>query len=509
MVTFASSFNSSDSRDDYKELFKNYCEIYYPVSTDFQQGPCPMFVELLFYSINKVDPIYHCDDIGACTPTSLLTNDIEIKGDGPFCQVCEQLVTQLRDQLQDERYISLIKKQVKQLCEYLRVVGKEDDCDQLFDKYIDQAILFIKNINPQSYCRSIQLCTPKPQFKAALESKLPSLANFKDFGIETNVEINGKSVKNLNQQKLESPKCMFCKRFVKEMFKFLKENRTEISVRDGLDKICQLIYRPGPRFDQCEHLVATYSRELLEILVDETDPEVICMILEQCTREKIETFELQKPEPISMSQFISLLDPQIEVGSFRSCVECKLFIKFLQGQLEDPETQEDMKAWLLNNLCSNLETSELKKSCSDFVKDKSPAFFDAIVKQLDPTTACIDLGSCRKRAKNIMLVDFLKVFENADSIRQLIASPIAARYTGQVCDQCVDIVTKIDEYLSSHSIDHDVSILIDQVCNKLPNESVKQECVMLVKTFGQEIVQLITTADSPRQLCSKLSLCSA
>lgn len=479
-------------------------------------------------------------------------------GKGILCQTCEQVINQLKEQLEDPKFEAQIKRQVRHLCEYLKVTGQDEQCRGFVYKYVDEAIDFIRNLSPSMYCQSIQLCE-KSQKVDQLASKRPALTDFADFGIETSVKVNEVSVKNIDSTATttkRSPTCTFCKAFIKEMFKFLKDNRTEESVRNGLDRICKIVYRDQNKLEECESIVAAYTKQLVELLVDETDPELICMIIEECTyasllpvqeippafglialkkpqipelEEKSTSTKLQSADQISLSQFISMLDDQVKVGSLRSCVECKLFIKYLQDAIRDPKSQEQVKEWLLENLCEQLGEEELKNSCRKMVDKNSAAFFEAIVNELNPQVTCVEVGACRNRSRTLLIDNASRPIiaqkiesspkpkpkpqtlqSSLDSIPFF--DPITSFYHMRLidpCGQCVDLITRFDEYLSTHAIDHDVNSLIDNVCGSIPDKSAKESCSEFVRKYGQIIIHAVENMDSPKQLCTKIMLCSS
>lgn len=339
-------------------------------------------------------------------------------------------------------------------------------------------------------------------------------------------------------------RCVFCKTFVKEIMSFIPQNKTEKSVKDALDGVCRLIYKNGPewRLNRCEKFVDAYTKQLVEILVDESSPEMICVLLEQCafqstydrgfrtlipeeevSEDESSEEEADQEDPVaapSMSELISSLDPTIKKDSLRTCVECKLFINYLRNAVEDPDSEGKIVDYLRKNLCFKLEDAKLKAECKALVDQYSETLFKAITEELDPQKACMSLGACRRRKISTLLVGdnvqeskILETLEAQDS-KELeptpanhVRVPKVSTKDGVFCDQCVNIVTQIDEYLSAHPVDHDVSTLIDQVCNRLPIELAKQECTVLVETFGQDIAQAIADMESPRQLCTKISLC--
>lgn len=555
-----SRFNSTSRRQVNKDLLKNFCEIYYPPSTDYQLGPCPTYTEAAFNILDRVDPVIYCDDVGACSPSyQLASTESLVYSDAPFCQVCTDVVQQFKALLEDPKFIDQLHRQVDAFCEYLTVIDADKQCRAALESYIDQALDFVKKVNPKDLCRSVQLCSASEPLVTLVsptsENKqkvLPTLADFNDFGIETSVSVGGEQVKSLDESSvsgaqlaMKTPNCMFCKAFVKEMFKFLKENRTEENIRQALDQGCTLIYHDKEKRDHCEDLVKAYTKELLELLADETNPEVVCMLLDQCTYQtmlpsasrratttpakKVEssildstmsyfdqifkqaTMNNQEEQPITMGQFISMLDSSIKVNSMKTCVECKLFIKYLQETMEEPSSQKEIKDWLLNNLCASLGDQSLASSCNKFVNQNAEIFFKAVVESLDPKKSCEELGACSARIRAQYITELQK---RLDSYRELnpISSeprrrPAATVAAKPLCDQCVQIVTKIDDYLSNHPIDHDISVLKDKVCNTIQDDNLRGQCVMIIQTFGQEIIQAISNMDSPNQLCQKITLC--
>lgn len=304
---------------------------------------------------------------------------------------------------------------------------------------------------------------------------------------------------------------------VKDLTKIIHENRTEENIQSALDKVCSMIFSGNTqKLEQCTSMVNAYTKELIQLLIDETDPEMICIMLEQCMNESSNSQARDALSPVSveikpqtvagfgLAELITALDPTVELNSMRACVECKLFIRYLRDKLESPQSQIALKGWLMKNLCETLPDKQLIESCTGIVEQYSDVFFKAVAGTIEPQAACADLGVCESHKPSVFLLDLA-------SMPSRYLSPVAVnlhpRPKGAVCEQCVTTVTQIDEYLSSHSIDNDVSVLIDNVCNKMPDGSLKDQCVMLIKNFGAEIVRMIATMDNPRRLCAEIYLC--
>lgn len=526
IVSFISRFNDSSKLEDNKELFSNFCELYYPASTDYQQGPCPVFVGGLFYAINQVDPVYHCDQIGACNtseePNPVVPFSAALQtGDGPVCKVCEQLVEQLKQQLKDPNFIKQVQERVDAFCSYLKAVNQEEVCKQMLRQYLDEAIEFIEAVEPVKYCQSLQLCSKKrlPESR----TKLPTLADFSNFGIETSVELGGKVVKDVSN----SPTCLLCREVIQELLYILDGNSTVEAIRHALEAICNSVYSSDSQKKECDKLVTTYSREIIEMISHMSDPKLICEALSLCLSRNGPRSKVPKQEPQSvaaldipettMSEFISMLDPTIKKGSMRSCVECKLFVNYLKTTLDGHQSQEELKEWLIKNLCDSLGDESMKSSCKNLVEKNAAEFFDAIAANLNPQATCQELGACKQR-RYPLVFDFA-LMSSPDSFvlqprpsfvpakEQTVAGSKIEGPATPFCEGCVDVVRKIDEYLSAHSIEDDVNQLITEVCQKIPLDTLEKGCTRLVEYYGKEIMEHISVMDNPLHLCTKITLC--
>lgn len=555
-----------------ENVFENYCELHFPPSTDFQQGPCPMLVKAFYVVMDGVDPVHHCDQIGACGANDQVefAYNSELakmppRASNAICQFCEESVEQVQNALSNPDSIDQVRRQADMLCEYFKVVNADKECRQLINKYLDQAITFVQNIDPLSYCRSIQLCSSgKPQIAFAKQntnnkaradesedlSKLPSLASFNDFGIETSVIIGPaptnaeKAPESQLTNKHNTPSCLLCKTFVKEMFHFLRENKTEANIIVGLGEVCQALFpRNSPRLDECQSMVKAYTKELIQLLIDETDPEMVCVLLEQCVSapssqtntigavQRQHPIAQRKGKIIDLAELMHSLDPTVKLRSARVCFECKMFIKYLKTTIEDSSSRDSIKQWLQQNLCMSIPDLGVQRECKQMIEEYADTFFAAVIGSLNPSEACASLGACSGKLMERFHLDLASNSES--SLPSIMVSPIrfaqelhslqstrkqqpeaqlAGRnqeIQGQLCDQCVEIVSQIDEYVAQHPIDKDVSVLIDQVCNKLPDGSIRSECVYIIKAFGDQIAQAVANMENPRQLCSKFMLCQA
>lgn len=512
-----SKFNSSDHRQEYKELFKGFCEQYYQPSTDFQQGPCSMFVNGLFFVVDNTDPVSYCDNIGACGPAQPSddlyqyladSNNIEAR-DENTCNACKGVVKEVRKFAHQKNVKDTLEKRGKELCDYLRTIGEDERCLEVVNSF-KGSIGLIDFVLSDDQCVSMNMCRGRGARAAPREKKLPTLADFNNFGIETAVTIGAKPSNPVSDQIARGSECSLCKVVVKEMFNFIRENNTEANIIKGLDRICKLVYPSQPEQDQCQSMVKAYTRELVQLLIDETDPEVICMLIELCTYSKIEeprqiskvdVLKAPSSDTNDLAHLITALDSTVGFKSLRSCFECKIFIKYLKDKLDNPQSQDELKQWLLDNLCKELPETDLVQSCSEMVETYSATFFKAVVGELNPQTACVELGVCQP--KTIVQVLNLNVPTKSPSLRPTPTVQSIITSKRERCRRCTEVVSNLDSFLATQRFDDNTW---NKVCENYGAEK-RADYMSIFKQHGADIVQMIPTMESPRHLCQQIALC--
>lgn len=492
--------------------------MYYPPSTDFQQGVCPWFVNGIFELMDRIDPVYHCDQIGACRfpiepvefrPDPELT---ERSQDG-ICSTCEQMVQQAVNALESPDAIDDIRSKLASLCEFLKIVGQQNECQRQVDKYLQQLVDFIHNIDPRAYCQSIHLCGQNGLSVATVKRRpeRPLLADFSRFGIETNVKIDGKVVKSFEKSR-PTPNCILCKTIVKEVVRVIKDNRTEANIENGLDKVCNLIFRNKAKQEECEQLVEAYSKEIIEILTQEADPNMVCILLEQCTYKSSQPNPVDRSDEVlpkddsdyekpSLGEFMTKLDSSLEVGSLQTCLECKMFIKYIREQIDKPHTEESIKKYLLEELCENLEDAELKKSCRNLVNNYADIFFKAVIEELNPQRACEQLDACKKIVEPPKEAIVLPLDALASSLFQ---KPPKIEALKPNCGICREIVNYTDRYIALNPFARDLDDLIVGVCEDVSD---RDTCTNIMNRLGLNIYYAVRTMDDHQKICTDLEYC--
>lgn len=486
--------------------------------------------------MDRVDTIKHCDEIGACglsnfelrKPSSRIsTSSSHNNGQESICNVCQEIVQEVKAVLEDTDEINDARQKLDTLCDYLKVVNVDQECRQQIDKYLDEAVAFVKSIDPLNYCRSLSLCDSrmtsmsKPNNQKSSSSVSNVFANFNKFGIETGVSIgapvaSNKDIMSTKQndefKTTRGPFCMLCKTVVKELFHFLKENRTEANIKYALDEICQIVYSDHDKIKECDQMIDTYTRELIEFLAAETDPDLICILLEQCTYharpeettplphdlKKLSSSDDIRIQDLTLGQFINRLEP---IESFQTCIECKVFIKYLRNLIREPVTKEKIKSVLLEKLCNNLEDEELKRSCKRLIDNYADIFFKAVVEELNPETACIELQACPNKTQlptESIVFDLLSLDTDEKSATE------AKLENRQPCDACLALVIEFDSYMSTNTMSRDTQFLIDKFCVPMDDPIM---CANIIERSAQQIIHHMIAMKEPYEICALEKYC--
>lgn len=531
------NLNQTESKDQFAEIFRDFCETYYPPSSDYQ-NPCSWFVNGIFFVMDRTDPVYHCDQIGACgKPTNLVQInrrpvDTQLMSSGAkdsFCGVCEQLVNEAKAVLDSPMAIDTTKKQLEFFCDYLAVVGLSKECKQQVGKYIDQAVEFVHEIDPLGYCQSIQLCEyKKPTYtldKNNLEYIDLLMSTPRELIKDSQMLAQYDEIRSKESKPLRGPNCILCKTIVKELFHFLKENKTEENIRYGLDQICKLIYTDKDKLSECDDMVDGYARELIEFLAAESDPNLICILIDQCTYNKnvqrlpeaitkqqagssldVSTQDSnmevssRKSQVTNLAEFMTSLDPTI--GSFETCLECKVFIRYLRDQIDKPLTEAKIKELILTKLCNNLGDKELQGSCKNLVDSYADIFFKAVVMELNPESACVAMAACRNKT-----LEPLEAIVNTD--KQTLGSPIfqlgpvVGESTLDQCSFCVKLVDEFDEFVSTHP-DESESISKQVLCDKFEDQA---RCGKIFEESSEAILRHVADMKGSMEVCQERGYC--
>ncbi|XP_045437707.1 prosaposin isoform X4 [Pipistrellus kuhlii] len=258
------------------------------------------------------------------------------KAGGDVCQDCIQMVTDIQNSVRtNSTFVQALVEHTREKCDLLGP-GMADMCKNYVDQYSDIVIQMMMHMQDQ---------------------------------------------KGLVQAK-EDVLCEMCEYVVKELVKMIDSNKTEEEIIHAFDKVCSKL--PKSLSEECQEVVDTYGRSILSILLQEASPELVCSMLQLCTKQGL---------PALTAHVTQQKD-----GAF--CEVCKKLVGYLDDNLEKNSTKEEILA-ALEKGCSFLP-DPYKNQCDQFVTEYEPMLIEILVEVMEPSYVCSKVGVCPRAGKPLL-----------------------------------------------------------------------------------------------------------
>ncbi|XP_069651913.1 prosaposin isoform X2 [Haliaeetus albicilla] len=328
------------------------------------------------------------------------------KGSGDVCQDCIQLVTDVQEAVRtNSSFVKSLVAHAKEECDRLGP-GMSDMCKNYISEYSDLAIQMMMHMaafsNAGICLQNVMLLDAlkkQPKDICAMVGFCPSV---KSVPLQTLVpaqvvhEVKMETVEKASVQEKTFSLCEICETMVKEVTGLLESNKTEEEIVHEMEVICYLF--PASVKDQCKDFIDVYGQALIDMLLEATNPEAVCVMLKCCAASK------PSQQPV-------LVKP---AGGF--CDICKMVVAYADKELEKNATTAEIEA-LLEKVChflpesvsdqvrlSSVSTSAINVQCVQFVEQYEPVVVQLLAEMMDPTFVCTKLGVCGS-AKQPLLGD--------------------------------------------------------------------------------------------------------
>jgi saposin len=407
-----------------------------------------------------------------------------------------------------------MKYLVEDACHYLG--NFENECVSLSDEYLDSLFTFIRqSLQPKKLCQAIGACP-----KSVESNQVRKVADISEVINVFPAQMPLTPLKSAEPVAQNSDvECLICKRLVQYVIQELKDNRTEEAIIAALKRVCSLF--PSKDRAQCNGFVEQYTDELIHILTEETDPEMACTLLGVCVPKSlwqsinwpnIETsnnVESQKPikwqeiqssiEVESNNKESESIDSKVDAPkSSKStiCYECEIIMHFIQNELYDYNTEEQIEEFIENQLCDRLTIIITKETCDSFIRQYGPQVIQLIAQQLfDPSTVCQkELRLCPNTTQ---IVKTSQITTESDFLIDR---------TTEKCEICVSLVQQMDALLENDQFDKEVAQIVEKTCKALSQDK-QTECELMVEAFAPYFLQMIGRLSNAQEICKTIDMC--
>lgn len=341
---------------------------------------------------------------------------------------------------------------------------------------------------------------------------------------------------------IKSVECRLCRMVLGIIQKEIDKPEYEHSIVKLLGKVCSLV--PPSDREKCSQFVEEYADVLIKILADQTDPGIVCQMLDLCP------------------------DQAREIDL---CPVCQSVMHFLEEELEKPADQRKVED-VVRKVCRYVPDRE-KDNCELFITNYASVITSILSEELDPSLVCPILKLCpqqvaplvrcrhcqhlmgsltsalgdnRSEQEVISTLEALVPPKNPDLIvtavqlkvihLETIVDMMGAELNAaescvllKFCDAKMisaaatdDIAEVLDEKLSCELCELMVQLYVNKlassstveieadlqiICDKIKNPEFSSHCTYFVHKYVPQVVKLLKEGAEAVEMCSLIKLC--
>ncbi|XP_058821417.1 uncharacterized protein LOC131683436 isoform X2 [Topomyia yanbarensis] len=467
-------------------------------------GECRTFVDLygdavIALLIQSFDPREVCPQLRLCPAAN---DDIEIFApaqidvkidansgkDKPTCPLCLFAVTQLEENIKNDRTKENIKQALSKLCSHLSAKLKSE-CTDFVDTYSAELVeMLVSDFTPQEICVYLKLCVDqRPDLSLInMEFERENRHQLQNFDIETNeirdITVNGQITVD-HQATLATPECLVCEQMVKEVEKRVKNKKSKEQIKEALEHACDRLRKYQAK---CERYIDQHSDQIVDLLMKQLSPKEICRTLGFCIAKDDDELEVDEAlldyvvEPAVVDA--ELTAPTESNAQPPQCAMCEFVMVKLESELADKKTEADIEN-AVRTVCSKLPNT-VTKQC-DHLIDQYGQFIIKFLATLPPKEICTRLALCEKQLQQL-----------EDSSLEIIE-----------CAVCQGAIKTVDEILANEKADYDIVQDVEKICNTVPAKFY-EKCEKMVSVYGISMVRQLQHYVEREQVCVNMGMCS-
>lgn len=340
-----------------------------------------------------------------------------IRKDNQNCILCQFVMKQLDQFLYKEATEEEIQQALDKVCTVFPNAYKTQ-CKQLVDTYTKTIIfLIVKKIPAEYVCETIGVCDQPKQIEEFLKHSLHS-----------NQVLTGAEETKVNQvstgEKAHS-QCILCEFSVNLLQKYVLKNTTQEEAKSALKKLCNK-EMPANLRTECSQFVDVYGEQVIELIINDLDPEAVCKQVGLCEKtkevkrkllgserlyEKLPKVGLTKTSVqwVSMkpAKLVHSVGEDLKIFEERkdketmSCTLCIYVAQLTDNFLKKNKTQDEIEEEL--KLVCNYFPTKLNAQCQSFVDEYGPYVVQLIADDLEPEAVCEELNLCGNDPKKTAL----------------------------------------------------------------------------------------------------------
>ncbi|RNA12359.1 proactivator polypeptide-like [Brachionus plicatilis] len=403
------------------------------------------------------------------------------------CGFCLYIFQKLRQSILENSTEINVRDYLEGACTLLPSQNLTDLCTKEVDTYLPEIYNMLRNnMDPGIICRVLKQCSDaslelvsEPTINL-IDSISFTVLNDKDVVVKSPIQTVQVNSELLSGQKSNSlvgelertmgVGCELCT-IVMNAAKYMIETKTDSKkVLNFIEH--QLCGRLGTLNNTCVEYVEQEGAEIIELLIKSVDPAMVCHAMGLCLK-----IQVEQSEP----KFYDL-----NVRNPLNCTLCKVVFNQVKKMLADQRSQAKILTYIDGNLCQKIGKS--RELCKTLIDAYGPLFLDIIARDVHPAQLCVMIGMC-------------------SSYNEVVAQETGAQST-QYCVMCEFLITVLEKYITQNSTIPEIEAWMSYVCQHVMPVSIRGECSDFVTTYGEIILNLLTSQVPPQKVCTFMKLCS-
>ncbi|PIK50803.1 hypothetical protein BSL78_12333 [Apostichopus japonicus] len=482
-------------------------------------GPqCQQYVSeygplVINFLLQYLDPASVCSQIGFCSGMNEVISFVELQSalpvspmneepleeEGAGCEVCKLVVSQIEVYLKDGATEEEITAALEKFCSILPS-SLANQCTAFMDQYGPVVLkLLADEMDPDQVCSFLKLCAAEFQ---------------------------------------QSPKCTLCEYVMQKLETMISKQSTVAEIEAALEKVCSLL--PGSISDQCQQFVDQYTPTIINLIVQNVSPQLICRTLGLCKASSESDVHEQLGPTCVLCQYVmkeleSLLAKESTIlqqnkkclasfwviqdgrkptsGSFTGnrplalrsvlneganefCAICEFAMSELDKILVEPNTEAQIEN-ALDMICGLLP-STISETCTSFVAQYTKEIIFLITQSVSPKQVCAALTLCT----TVESADEVSPDETLDHIDE------HEFEASTECIVCEYAMKELEKQLGKNATEQEIRFALDEVCSLLPG-TLQEDCSILVNYYTTEVIYQFIRKYPANKICTLLKVCAA
>jgi len=269
---------------------------------------------------------------------------------------------------------------------------------------------------------------------------------------------------NVEESTANPVNCLICKRVAKWIMKELEDNKTEVSVVQALDQVCDRIFSAGKSLD-CKEFVSRYTHEIIQLIIQEDDPKTVCRLLNVCG---------------------ARVDQTQQESNCNGCIESTdTFLKLFP--LVSHPNRSSSAPLLLIYLC---ESGEVEGDCIQFMENHIETITPILKSNPNSRQICNAIDMCPKPQEVPIQTE---VEETQSHVQSL-----------PTCFVCKRIVKWVNEQIKENRTEAAIEAALRDVCHFLRDID---NCHERVADWSEKLIKVLKTATDSEIACDLMAVC--